>query len=100
MKRPGTALKATHDLADVPHVFGNVIRLAWDRDYKVTVGEVFNEGDRRVVIHASHGEVSLVWRETTPNGVHGVFFRPYNSSVTRKVSTVNGALRLAEGEEE
>lgn len=100
LKRSGTTLRAIHDLADVPHVFGNVIRLAWDREYQVTVGEQFTEGDRRVVIHASHGEVSLVWRESNPTGVNGVFFRPYNSSLTQKVSTVNGALRLAEGEEE
>jgi hypothetical protein len=85
-------LKAPHDLADVPAPFGAVIRHAWKQGWAVKTGDPYNDTERRIVITSHSRELSLVWRATTPFGVHGVFMRPLSSSVTQKLDTLNEAL--------
>ena len=100
LKRPGTQLRTDADLADVPHVFTRGIRRAWSQGWIVRVGDPYNELERRVELFSPRGVVSMVWRDANPNGLHGVFFRPSHSSITSRVSTMNGALRMALGEAE
>lgn len=87
------ALKAEHDLADVPHVFTAVIRWAWERGLEVRTANPYNETERRIEIKASQGVGTLVWRHTNPNGINGQFWRPNDTSVTSRVSTVNELMR-------
>lgn len=99
LKRPGTQLRTIGDLADVPTVFTPAIKSAWDRNWIVRVGDQFNESERRVELFGTWGVMSVVWKVANPNGVNGVFFRPSDSSITKRINGVNTALRLAAGEE-
>lgn len=95
VKRTNTHLKAEHDLADVPKILAYGIRLAWAADLDVTVGERFNDAEKRVLIHADRAEIALVWRESNPNGVHAIFVRNWDSSVTFKVDSIQHALEVS-----
>lgn len=99
LKRPGTYLRNTHDLADVPRVFSRPIHAAWDNGWHVRVGERYNDLERRVELLTPYGVVSLVWRDSNPNGVHGVFWRRLGSSTTHRIDNVNQSIRLGAGEE-
>jgi hypothetical protein len=100
LKRPGTRLRGNHDLADVPRVFMRAINAAWENDWEVIVGETFDHTSRRIIVRAEHGDINLAWSSANPNGLQRVAFRPAGTSVTSVVSTLNGALRLAMGEDE
>jgi hypothetical protein len=100
LKRPGTFLRATHDLADVPRRLTPAIRTAWDNGWYVRVGEPYNDTERRIELLAPYGVVSLVWKESLANGVWGVFWRNVGNPITRRIDNVNLAMRLAAGEEE
>jgi hypothetical protein len=95
VKRTNTHLKAEHDLADVPKILAYGIRLAWAADLDVTVGERFNDAEKRILIHADRAEIALVWRESNPNGVHAIFVRNWDSSVTFKVDSIQHALEVS-----
>jgi hypothetical protein len=69
-------------------------------DWPVVVGESFNEDHRRLVVRSELGTMHLAWSASNPNGIHKVSWTPKDTSVTRIISTLNGALRLAAGEEE
>lgn len=86
LKRSGTQLRTVADMADVPHVFANAIKEAWNLKWVVRVGEPFNDTERRVEVFGTHGVITLVWSNTNPSDV-GVFFRPANSSVISRVKT-------------
>jgi hypothetical protein len=96
LKVSGWQLKSIGDLADVPATLAAPIREAWKRGWVVQVGDRFNEAERRIVITAPGGEVSLVWSE---DGRTGVFFRPGNSSVTSRKDGWARAFELAEAAE-
>lgn len=100
LKRPGTFLRATHDLADVPRRLTPAIRTAWGKKWHVRVGQPYNETERRIEILAPYGVASLVWKDGLPNGIWGVFWRNTGNPITRRIDNVNLAIRLAAGEEE
>lgn len=100
LKRPNERLRTIGDLTDVPPALAVVVRAAWDRDgWEARVGSLYVHDERRVLVTTPHGELSLVWKSDRP-AIHGVFFRDKDSSVTRRIDTVNGAMRLANGEPE
>jgi hypothetical protein len=92
------ALKAPHDLADVPHAFGSVIRWAWEAGFEVRTANPYNDTERRVEITSEHGWLTLVWKAATPNGINGSFWRPQGSSVTSKLMSVNVGIDRLKGE--
>lgn len=100
LKRPGTMLRNTHDLADVPRRLASPIRDAWSRGWHVRIGEQFTEGERRIEIIAPYGVIALVWRTSTPHGVWGVFWRATGNPITHRIDNVNQAFRLGANEEE
>lgn len=100
LKRPGTRVRERHDLADVPRVFMRAINYAWLNDWPVIVGGTYTDDHRHLVVRSELGDVHVAWSSANPNGLQRVSWRPADSSVTRHVSTLNGALRLAAGEEE
>lgn len=93
-------IRAEHDMGyhAVPHAFANVIRHAWAQDWPVLVGEQYNDTEKRIEIKSDAGYGTLIWRHTTPNGVHGCAFRPVDTSIMSKVPTVNELIRKLEGE--
>jgi hypothetical protein len=95
VKRTNTHIKAEHDLADMPRILAYGVRLAWAADLDVTVGERFNEAEKRILIHADRAEIALVWRESNPNGVNAIFVRNWDSSVTFKVDSIQHALEVS-----
>lgn len=98
LKRPGTQLRTDGDLPDVPRSFTVAIRTAWKRGWIVRVGEQFNDTERRIEVFGTYAVVSLVWKDSNPHGLNGVFLRKLNVSYGTKVGSVNEALRLAAGE--
>ena len=100
LKRPGTVLRGRPDHADVPRVFMTAIEQAYRNDWPVIVGETFDDTSRRIVVRSPHGDINLAWSAANPNGIQRVSFRPAGTSVTSVVSSLNGAIRLALGEEE
>lgn len=87
-------IRAEHDMADVPHVFSNVIRFAWTQGWEVWRGDPYNDTERRLVIATTYGTASLVWKSANPNGINGQFWRPVHTSITSRVPTVNRLLEI------
>lgn len=103
LKRPGTRLRTIGDLTDVPPLLASVVRKAWEIDgWEARVADPFNDGERRIVVATPHGELSLCWLADTRNMANRWIaqWRPNGTSVFQRITTVNGALRLANGEEE
>lgn len=100
LKRPNERLRTIGDLTDVPPALAVVIRKAWTMDgWETRVGTPYVHDERRVEVTTPHGTLSLVWRsDKLP--LHAVWWRPADTSVQHKIDTVNGALRLANGEDE
>jgi hypothetical protein len=94
LKRENTRIKAEGDLADMPRMLAYGVRLAWAADLDVVVGDRFNEAERRVVIKADKGEISLVWRESNPEGISKIWVRNYDSSRQFVVDGVQHALEV------
>lgn len=90
------SLKAEHDLADVPHAFGTIIRWSWDHGLDVRTGHTFNDHERTIVIESDHGWLTLIWRASTPFGVHGQSWRPRGTSIAHKLMTVQQGLMAIE----
>jgi hypothetical protein len=84
-------------MADVPAVFGEAIRWAWKHDTDVWTGNPFNDDHREIRMISTHGTVTLVWKSKVPHAVNAVWFRPFGTSVQRRVATVNDALRSLAG---
>jgi hypothetical protein len=85
---------------DMPTMLANVARLAWDReDWYAMIGARYNDAEKRVVVTTPHGELSLVWKADSVANVWGVFWRATDSSVTKRIDTVNAGLRLANGQD-
>lgn len=99
VKRPGTHLRTIGDLPDVPRMLAHGCRIAWDRGWNVTVGYVFNDRERRIVIAGTVAEIALVWRPTLPDGVWGVFVRHNGNSITSRVNSIQEAFDAAETED-
>lgn len=98
VKRPGTRLRTIGDLPDVPRMLAHGCRIAWDYGWNVKVGYDFNDTEKRIVIQGTHAEVALVWRPSLPDGVWGVFVRPWDSSITHRIEAgVDHAMRMAAG---
>ncbi len=97
---PGNVLAGGRIPADMPPALADIVRLADGRGWTAKIGTRYNPSEKRVVVVTSHGELSLVWKASDNLPVWGVFFRAADSSITRRIRTVNGALRLAAGEEE
>lgn len=95
LKRPGTRIKGTADMADVPAVFAPAIKTAQAGGHVVRAGEPYNELERRVEVFGPRGVVHLIWLASNPSGVNDVQFRPADSSVTSRQPSVNEALRVA-----
>lgn len=93
-KRPNTHLRTIGDLADVPAMLAYGVRLAWAADLDVIVGDKFNDTEARIVIKADRGEIALTWRVATPNGIHAIWVRNYDSSRQFKVDSVQHALEV------
>jgi hypothetical protein len=95
----GRAIRNTGDLGAlaVPHVFGSVIRWAWDHGHPVHTGNTYNDDDRTVIIVSPHGYLTLTWRGTQPNGVHAVAYRPGGTSVWTRLTTINEGIRALDG---
>jgi hypothetical protein len=91
-------LRGPGDLADVPHAFGSVIRLAWERDWDVRTGDVYNDNERNIKITSDHGTAIFTWRVSVPFGIHAVAWRSKGTSVTSRCGTVNDAIRLLEND--
>lgn len=99
LKRPGTRLRGNHDLADVPRVFMRAVNAAWEEDWEVIVGETFDHTSRRIIVRSPRGDINLAWSANNPNGLQRVQWRAKGQSIAWD-STLNGAIRLARGEEE
>lgn len=107
-KRRGTRRKALvgeartrvveheHDLVNVPAAFGTVIRWAWDHNLGVRTGLPFNETERQIIIQSEHGWLTLVWRAGQPFGVTAVWWRPCDTSVQKRLMTVQQGLTALE----
>lgn len=91
------AIKAPHDLADVPHAFRHVIDWAWENDLPVRTGPTFNDNERTIVIESEHGWLTLIWRTSTPHGIHGSSWRSRGTSIAQKLMTVNDGLERLRG---
>jgi len=91
------AIKAPHDLVDVPHAFRHVIDWAWENDLAVRTGPTFNDNERTIVIESDHGWLTLIWRTSTPHGIHGSSWRSRGTSVAQKLMTVNVGLDRLKG---
>lgn len=91
------AIKAPHDLVDVPHAFRHVIDWAWENDLAVRTGPTFNDNERTIVIESDHGWLTLIWRTSTPHGIHGSSWRSRGTSVAQKLMTVNDGLERLRG---
>jgi hypothetical protein len=98
LKKSGSRLRTVADLGDVPRMLAYGARLAWAADYEVIVGEKFNDAESRIVIKATAGEIAMVWRPSLPDGVWGVFFRPWDSSITTRCDSVQVAFELGSGD--
>jgi hypothetical protein len=90
------AVEHEHDLVNVPAAFGTVIRWAWDHNLGVRTGLPFNETERQIVIQSEHGWLTLVWRAGQPFGVTAVWWRPYDTSVQKRLMTVQQGLTALE----
>lgn len=95
LKRPGTKIKGTPDMADVPHAFVVALTSAKGLGWTVRVGEVFNDAERRIEIFGTHGVITLVWSASNPDGLQAFSFRPNNSSVATRTVSVSAAFILA-----
>ena len=95
VKRTNTLIKAEYDLADVPAMLAYGVRMAWDADLDVKVGERFNDEEKRLVIQHEVAEIALVWRDKRPDGIWAIFVRNYDSSRTFKVESVQQAFEVA-----
>lgn len=97
LKTPGTVLRRVADMGDVPAVMAPLVRLTWERDdWVAMIGKRFDDEQRHVYVGTPHGQITLVWSTTNPNGLHKVWWRPLNTSLTYP-ATVNQAIRLGEG---
>lgn len=94
LKRPGTHLRADHDLADVPRMLAYGCRLAWAIDWDVKVGDRFREDEARIEIHGDKGIISLVWRDKRPDGIWKIWVRNFDSSKQYVVESVQEAIAL------
>lgn len=95
-------IKNEGDLAaEVPHMFSTAIRHAWEKGWEVKSGHPYNDLEKRVVITSPHGELALVYR-AGQSGVNGVFWRPTNAPVTRRLTVgpviSNGMVKLSRGD--
>lgn len=91
VKRPGTQIKGTPDMADVPQAFTLAIKTAHDKGWVVRAGEPYNDTERRLEVFAPHGTINLVWLASNPHGVHAVSFRAKDSSVWTRCVSVSAA---------
>lgn len=96
------SIKNEGDLAaEVPHVFSTAIRHAWEKGWEVRSGHPYNDTEKRIVITSDQGALALVYKAGTP-GVNGVFWRPWNTSVTRRLTVgpviANGITKLDRGD--
>jgi hypothetical protein len=99
-KKPGTQLRTIGDLPDVPQMLAHGVRMAWEREWTVKVGEQFNDAEARIVIYGPVAEIALVWRPSTPFGIWGIFLRKNGSSVTRRMEIgIDYVFRMAAGED-
>lgn len=98
---PHRKIASTGDLGGlaVPHVFGAVIRWAWDHGHDVRTGDTYTDDQRTIVIKSDHGWLTLTWRGSRPNGVHAVSFRPVGTSVATQLPTINEGIRALDGKE-
>ncbi|MET0416572.1 MAG: hypothetical protein ABW022_11195 [Actinoplanes sp.] len=94
LKRTNTLIKAEHDLADVPRMLAYGVRMAWALDLDVRVGDPFNDAERRIVVQADKGEIAFVWREANPDGLHKIFVRNWDSSITHEIASVQLAFEI------
>jgi hypothetical protein len=89
--------------AEVPHVFSNAIRHAWEHGWQVRSADPYNDTEKRVTITSDHGQLALVYKSANPNGVWGVFWRPAGSSLTSRIEAAEvgivneGIRRLGDG---
>lgn len=95
LKRPGTKIKGTPDMADVPRAFVVALTSARELGWTTRVGEVYNEAERRIEIFGTHGVITLVWSASNPDGLQAFSFRPNNSSVSARTVSVSAAFILA-----
>lgn len=92
LKVSGSKIKSLGDLADVPHALAVFVRRAWTEDLDVVAGYPFNESERRIVVLAEVGEISMVWDGSDRTAC---FVRSYDSSITRRVDNGAEAFRIA-----
>jgi hypothetical protein len=99
VKSPRRTLKAPGQLIrinaiDVPDPLRPWIKLATENNLDVAAGSPYTESQRVVRIVGESGTLQLVWNETLPFGVADVQYRPHNSSVSRRMPTINEGFRV------
>lgn len=99
LKRTNTHIRADHDLADVPRMLAYGVRLAWAADWDVLVGDRFNVEEARIVIKGDLADISLVWKDSNPEGLNAIWIRHQDSSKQFKVESVQHAIELAQTHE-
>lgn len=57
-----------------------------------------DKGATTVRLSNDRGTLSLTWHPATPEGVHAVYWRPENTSVQKRLATVNEGLMKLKGE--
>lgn len=88
VKRTATHLRKEHDLADVPRMLAHGCRMAWDKGWDVAVGERFNETEARIEIHAPLAIISLVWKDSNPEGLTALWIRNRETSVAYRLTAI------------
>jgi hypothetical protein len=94
LMRKNSLIKAEYDLGDMPRMLAYGVRLAWAADLDVRAGDPFNEAERRVVIEADRGTISLVWKENRPDGIWAIWIKNYDNSKQWKIDSVQEALEI------
>lgn len=97
LKRPGSEIKAEHDLGDMPRMLAHGCRLAWAAGVRVEVGPAFREDERVIIAYGTDANVIMTWRPGSE--LHSVSTRPTGTSIWTKRTSVNEAFRVAMGED-
>lgn len=95
LKRTNTTIKAEHDLADVPAICATAVRYAWSKEWPVTVGYPFNASERRFIISARLGEITIIWKTDNPYGLNRITFRLHGDPRWTGCTSLNEAITLA-----
>lgn len=94
VKRPNSLIKNVSDLADMPKMLAYAVRLGWDQDWDVKVGDRFREDEKRIEVHGDKGIVSLVWRDKRPDGIWKIWVRNFDSSKQYTVESAQEAIEI------